>query len=106
VSIGELMYIVKSSIFFTRWFEKQNESVQTKVSDNIDRLKIGNFSNCKLLRNGISELKINFGKGIRIYYTKTAETILILLYGGADKKRQTDDIEKAILIRETLRSKI
>jgi putative addiction module killer protein len=67
------------------------------VSDNIDRLKVGNFSNCKLLRNGISELKINYGKGIRIYYTKGTETILILLYGGSHKKRQANDIEKAIV---------
>jgi putative addiction module killer protein len=58
------------------------------------------LTNCKLLRNGIFELKINCGKGIGIYYTKTAETILISLYGGADKKHQADDIEKAIRIKE------
>jgi putative addiction module killer protein len=98
-----IIYIIKPSRFFTKWFEKQNENIQIRVSINIDRLKIGNFSNCKLLRNGISELKINYGKGIRIYYTKTAETILILLYGGADKKQQAKDIEKAIIIKETLR---
>jgi putative addiction module killer protein len=77
--------------------------VQEKVVDNIDRIHEGNFSNCKLLRNRIFELKINYGKGIRIYYTKTGEAILILLYGGVDKKQQTKDIEKAIIIKETLR---
>ena len=50
--------------------------------------------------------KIDFGKGIRIYYTRSNNIILILLYGGADKKQQQQDIEKAIQIKETLRGKI
>jgi putative addiction module killer protein len=96
-------YEILRTNIFDKWFNKQNDEVQEKVVDNIDRIHDGNFSNCELLRNGISELKINYGKGIRIYYTKTTETILILLYGGADKKRQAKDIEKAIIIKETLR---
>jgi putative addiction module killer protein len=59
--------------------------VQEKIIDNINRIHEGNFSNCKLLRNKIYELKINYVRGIRIYYTKIAETILILLYGNLIK---------------------
>jgi putative addiction module killer protein len=99
-------YEILRTNIFNKWFDKQNDEVQEKVVDNIDRIHEGNFSNCKLLRNGIFELKINYGKGIRIYYTKTAETILILLYGGADKKQQAKDIEKAIIIKKTLRRRI
>jgi putative component of toxin-antitoxin plasmid stabilization module len=46
------------------------------------------------------------GEGIKIYYTKIADTILILLYGGVDKKHRTDDIEKAIRIRELVKENI
>jgi putative addiction module killer protein len=99
-------YEILRTNMFNRWFDKQNDEIQEKVVDNIDRIQQGNFSNCKLLRSGIGELKIHYGKGIRIYYTKSADTILILLYGGADKKHQTDDIEKAIRIREILKENI
>jgi putative addiction module killer protein len=99
-------YKILRTNIFNKWFDKQNDEVQEKVVDNVDRIQEGNFSNCKLLRNGISELKINWGKGIRIYYTKTADTILILLYGGVDKKYQADDIEKAIRIKELLKEHI
>lgn len=99
-------YEILRTNIFNKWFYKQNDEVQEKAVDNIDRIQEGNFSNCKLLRNGISELKINWGKGIRIYYTKTADTILILLHGGVDKKYQADDIEKAIRIKELLKENI
>ncbi|MDR2437259.1 MAG: type II toxin-antitoxin system RelE/ParE family toxin [Endomicrobium sp.] len=99
-------YEILRTNIFNKWFDKQNDEVQEKVIDNIDRIHEGNFSNCKLLRNGIFELKINYGKGIRIYYTKTTETILILLYGGTDKKQQAKDIEKAIIIKEAVRREI
>ncbi|MDR1418675.1 MAG: type II toxin-antitoxin system RelE/ParE family toxin [Endomicrobium sp.] len=92
--------------FYEKWFNKQDDEVQEKVINYVSRLQMGNCSNCKALKKGVSELKIDFGKGIRIYYTKSSNTILILLYGGSDKKQQQEDIEKAIAIRETLRGQI
>lgn len=99
-------YKILRTNFYEKWFEKQDDEVQIRVITNIARLQIGNFSNCKALKKGVSELKIDFGKGIRIYYTKSGGTILILLYGGADKKQQREDIEKAITIKEALRGKL
>jgi putative addiction module killer protein len=85
-----------------KWFEKQTKEVKEIVVDSFKRIEQGNFSNCKLLRNGISEIKINFAAGIRIYYTKNGNEIIILLWGGANKKRQSEDIEKAIQIKRML----
>jgi len=99
-------YKVLRTNFYEKWFLKQDDEVQEKVIDYVSRLQKGNFSNCKILKKGVSELKIDFGKGIRIYYAKSGNTILILLYGGADKKQQQEDIEKAMLIKETLRGQI
>lgn len=50
-------YEILKTNFFIRWFDKQNDEVQEKVVDNINRIHQGNFSNCKLLRSGVYELK-------------------------------------------------
>ena len=54
----------------------------------------GNFSNVKAVGQGVSEYKIDFGPGYRIYFGKDGETLVILL-GGGTKKRQSRDIEVA-----------
>jgi putative addiction module killer protein len=100
------MFIIRPTRFFTKWFEKQSREIRVKVSVNIERLSAGNFSNCKMLGDGISELKINYAKGVRIYYYKDGEYILILLCGGADKKRQSEDIARAAEIKKFLKEKL
>jgi putative addiction module killer protein len=55
---------------------------------------MGNFGDCKALGNGIAELRIYYGPGIRIYYSKIGGKIVLLLCGG-DKSSQTKDINKA-----------
>jgi putative addiction module killer protein len=99
------MIILRLLNTFTDWLENQTREVRNIVTDNLNRLRQGNTSNCKYLRDGISELRIHCGKGIRIYYTKRGKDILILLYGGADKKNQKKDIEKAIRIKEGINEK-
>lgn len=51
----------------------------------------GNFSNAKSLGGGVSEYKIDFGSGYRVYFSKDGNEIVVLL-GGGTKKRQQDDI--------------
>lgn len=60
----------------------------------LDRLKLGDFGYCKTLQNGVSELRIHYGAGIRIYYGKIGNKIILLLCGG-DKGSQNRDINKA-----------
>jgi len=60
----------------------------------LDRLKLGNFGDCKTLQEGVSELRIHYGPGIRIYYGKIGDRIVLLLCGG-DKGSQDRDINKA-----------
>jgi hypothetical protein len=56
------------------------------VSTNIDRLKTGNFSNFKLLRSGVSELKINYGKGIKLEDAEILDTDFSEYYANYLKK--------------------
>ena len=61
----------------------------------VDRLVHGNPGDHRNLTEGVSELKINFGPGYRVYYTKRGERLLLLLVGG-DKSSQDDDIARAM----------
>ena len=80
---------------FTEWFLSfKDKNVQTSILDRIDRLKVGNFGDYKRVGNGVSELRIHFGPGYRIYFGIDGEKIIILLCGG-DKSSQSVDIYQA-----------
>ena len=58
------------------------------------RIELGNFSSVKGVGGGVFESRIDFGPGLRVYFGKDGDTVVILLGGGA-KKRQTRDIADA-----------
>jgi putative addiction module killer protein len=66
-----------------------------KIIVRIDRLATGNRGDCKSLREGISELRIDWGPGYRVYFAMAEKTCVLLLCGG-DKRTQAADIKKAI----------
>ncbi len=93
-------YIVKVSKIFTKWFEKlKDEDLMNKISIYIYRLENGNFSNVKSVGDGIHEIKINYKKGYRVYFTNVEGHIVLLLCGG-DKSSQQEDIKKAKEIKK------
>ena len=55
---------------------------------------MGNMGDVKSLGDGVSEIRIDYGPGYRLYFTKQGDRIVLLLCGG-DKKRQSADIERA-----------
>lgn len=67
---------------------------KARILMRLDRLKLGNFGDCKTLQDGVCELRIHYGPGIRIYYGKIGKKIILLLCGG-DKGSQNRDINKA-----------
>jgi putative addiction module killer protein len=80
---------------FELWIKGINEiGTRAKILTRLDRLKLGNFGDCKALRDGVSELRIHYGPGFRIYYGKIGTTVILLLCGG-DKGSQDKDIAKA-----------
>jgi len=60
----------------------------------IDRMKAGNLGNSRAVGEGVSELKINFGSGYRVYYLRDGRSVVVLLCGG-DKRTQQSDIRQA-----------
>ena len=79
---------------YARWFTRLDARAAAKVSVALTRLGLGNDSNTKSLGGGVSELKIDFGPGYRVFYGKDGDQLIILL-GGGTKKRQSEDIETA-----------
>src|SRR2546425_12340236 len=59
------------------------------------RAQAGNFGDCRPLRQGLSELRINWGPGYRVYYVMLGRVCVLLLCGG-DKRKQSSDIERAL----------
>lgn len=68
--------------------------IQGRIVDRLSRVNQGNFGDHKSVGEGISEMRLKFGSGYRIYYTVRNETIVFLLAGG-DKSSQREDIKKA-----------
>lgn len=79
---------------FARWFDDLDASVAAKITVALARMEQGNFSNVEPVGEGVSEYKLDFGPGYRIYYGKDGEELVILLTGGT-KKRQDNDIATA-----------
>jgi len=93
--------ITRKTNYFEKWFNKLSDNIQLIIDKYIKRLVNGNFSNCKSVGEGVHELKIDFQKGYRIYFTNIDGEIIILLLGG-DKSSQQKDVEKAKQIKRSL----
>jgi len=90
------MYLIEKTIEFDKWLRKQNDlRAKAKILFRLQKLENEEyFGDCKPVGNGISELKINYAKGYRIYFKEIDGKIIILLIGG-DKSTQQKDIEKS-----------
>lgn len=70
-------------------------NAQAKIATRINRLAAGNFGDCKSLRQGLLELRIDWGPGYRVYYAMIDRECVLLLCGG-HKRKQAADIERAL----------
>jgi putative addiction module killer protein len=77
------------------WLAALELNARARIATRIDRLSLGNFGDCKPLREGVSELRIDWGPGYRLYYAMVGRTCVLLLCGG-DKRKQSSDIKRAI----------
>ncbi len=80
--------------YFDAWFRTQSPQVRARIQTRIDRMELGNFGDHKGGGGGVSELRIAFGPGYRLYYGREGNTLVILL-GGGTKTRQARDIATA-----------
>jgi putative addiction module killer protein len=85
---------------FTEWFsDLPDRQVRARILARLERLEAGNFGDAKFLRDGVSELRIDWGPGYRVYFGRDGRTVIVLLCGG-DKRKQDADIRKAVELWE------
>ena len=79
---------------FRRWFRRLENRAAARVAVALERMAEGNLGDVRPVGGGVSERRIPFGPGYRVYFGRDGETIVILL-GGGDKRRQQNDIDTA-----------
>jgi putative addiction module killer protein len=77
------------------WLSSTEAKAAARIAARLDRLAQGNSGDCKALRNGVWELRIDWGPGYRVYFARIANACVLLLCGG-DKRKQSSDIKRAI----------
>ncbi|MEY2429831.1 MAG: hypothetical protein QOJ40_2716 [Verrucomicrobiota bacterium] len=80
---------------FAEWFNGLDSVTAARVDRYVRRLEAGNFGAAKSLREGVYELRLDFGPGYRVYYGRHGKSIIVLL-GGGDKRHQPADIANAV----------
>lgn len=87
---------VEQTEVYRDWIDAlKDRAGRARIQVRVDRLIHGNPGSHRNLTDGVSELKIDFGPGYRVYYTQRGDRLLLLLVGGA-KSTQQKDIERAI----------
>ena len=83
-------YIRQGESPFGTWFSRLTGDAAAKAATALYRLEQGNLSNVKSVGKGVSEYKIDFGPGYRIYFGQEGNELVILLGGGSKKTQQKD----------------
>lgn len=96
------MIEVQTTEIFTDWLDTlRDRRARAKILARIDRIGLGNLGDVKPVGEGVSESRINYGPGYRIYFCSRGEEVIVLLCGG-DKSTQSEDIAKAIELKNEL----
>lgn len=96
------LFRIRETDIFTAWEAAlADERVRAAVSARITRLSFGLFGDVATVGGGVSELRIHFGAGYRVYFCRRDRDIILLLCGG-DKRSQRNDIRAAKLIAAEL----
>ena len=89
------MVEIQETEIYSTWFSRlRDERAKARINARIYRLSLGNPGDVKPVGSGISEMRIDYGPGYRIYFIRRGQTLTILLCGG-DKSSQTEDIASA-----------
>lgn len=92
---------IRQTEVFAHWLRGLHDrQARARIQVRIDRLQLGLLGDVKPVGEGVSELRVDFGPGYRVYFVRRGKELIILLAGG-DKRTQDRDIKRAIeLARE------
>lgn len=96
------MNVFEKSDEFENWFRAiKDVKAKARILARIVSAEKGNFGDCEPVGSGVSEMRIHYGPGYRLYYTRRGNVIYLLLIGG-DKSTQKRDIKRAIAMADRL----
>ena len=97
------MKIIQTTGAFNQWFVAlRDKSIKARIQVRIDRASFGHYGDHKMVAEGVSEMRLHFGAGYRLYFIEQGDEIVILLAGG-DKSSQSNDIKLATELAKTLK---
>ena len=89
------MLEIRQTTQYSTWFGKlRDKAAKIRIDIRIRRLSLGNPGDVKPIGEGVSELRVNFGPGYRVYFVQRGDAFIVLLAGG-DKSTQDQDIRDA-----------
>ena len=95
------MIEVLKTIVFSDWFDSlKDKRAKARIQVRIDRVGLGNFGDVAAVGEGVSELRIFYGPGYRVYFVKQGSAIVLLLSGGNKNTQNLDIIEAKKLAKQ------
>ncbi|MDP2828979.1 MAG: type II toxin-antitoxin system RelE/ParE family toxin [Sulfuricellaceae bacterium] len=96
------MNSIQTTRIFDAWFDGlKDRQARVRIQARIDRAEDGNFGDCRPVGEGVSEMRIHYGAGYRVYFRQVGFELVILLAGG-DKSSQASDIKTALKLTRDL----
>ena len=96
------MIEVRKTEVYTNWLDSLRDvRARARVLVRVERLAAGNPGDVRPVGEGVSELRIEYGPGYRVYFTKQGGMIVVLLAGG-DKRTQSQDVKTALRLARNL----
>jgi putative addiction module killer protein len=96
------MFEIRQTETYATWFAQlRDRQARARIDVRIRRLSLGNAGDVKSVGRGVSELRIDYGPGYRVYYIQRGQQLIILLAGG-DKRTQAQDIEMALELAQKI----
>ena len=90
------MVEIRQTEVYARWFGRlRDRQARVRIDSRIRRMSLGNFGDVTPVGEGVSEIRIDYGPGYRVYYTQRGQALVVLLAGG-DKDSQDRDIQRAL----------
>ncbi|MEN0118938.1 MAG: type II toxin-antitoxin system RelE/ParE family toxin [Agrobacterium cavarae] len=97
------MFTIRETMEFSNWLTKLKDvQARARIVRRVDRLQRGNLGDVKPVGEGVSELRIDYGPGYRVYFIQEGKLIIVLLCGG-DKSSQSRDISQAKALAKALK---
>ena len=96
------MIEIRETEVFARWFGRlRDRQAKVRIDSRIRRLSLGNPRDVMPVGEGVSEIRIDYGPGYRLYFVQRGPALVVLLAGG-DKDSQQSDIQRALNLARNL----